>query len=761
MPEKFRDAALSYHRDPVPGKLRIQATKPLASQRDLAMAYLPGVAAACEEIVRDANQAAALTARGNLVAVITNGTAVLGLGAIGPLAAKPVMEGKAMLFKKFADIDAFDIEINEHDPDKLVDIIAGLEPTFGGINLEDISAPQCFVVEQRLRERLSIPVFHDDQHGTAIVTAAAVTNGLRLVRKSPAGVKLVVSGAGAAAIACTDLLVALGLQRKNILMLDSTGVIRSDRAQPVSEQKSRYAAQTSARTLDEAIVNADIFLGLSVAGLLTPQMVKSMAKAPLILALANPDPEIMPEEARAVRPDVIIATGRSDYPNQVNNVLCFPFLFRGALDVGATSINDPMKLAAVKAIADLAMAESSDVVATKYIGQNLTFGPDYILPKPFDPRLIVAVAPAVAEAAMASGVATRPLEDLDGYRHSLQRVVFQSGTVMKPVFESAQQSPRRLIYADGEDQRVLRAVQIMLDEGYAQPVVIGRGEVVHRHTRELGLRCRPGVDFDLIDPIIYPNYTELAAEYHALLGRRGVQPEAALALVRTQSTVLGSLLLQRGMGDAMIAGPVGTFLGHLEHIRDVIGLRDGVSTPAGMQVLILDRGTFFLADTSVNDDPDAEVIADVTLLAAEQVQRFGIRPKVALLSHSNFGSRDTPGARKLRQALRILEQRMPNLEVDGEMKSDSALSEAIRRQALPSSQLDGQANLLIMPNLDAADICYNALKVLKSAVSVGPIVLGLNKPAHILSRTVSTRGIVNLSTFAVVDAQARATQLHM
>ena len=756
MPEDLRDAALRYHRYPTPGKIRLTATKPVSSQRDLSLAYSPGVAAACEEIAEDAVQAASLTARGNLVAVVTNGTAVLGLGAIGPLASKPVMEGKAVLFKKFADIDAFDIEIDERDPGRLIDIVAALEPTFGAINLEDISAPACFEIEEKLRERLDIPVFHDDQHGTAIVTGAAILNGLRLVGKNPEEIKLVVSGAGAAAIATTNLLTVLGVQKKNITMLDRLGVVYKGRQEEMDDKKSVYAVDTPARTLDEVIDDADVFLGLSIGGVLTPDMVLRMAPDPMILALANPVPEIMPELAKSTRPDAIIATGRSDYPNQVNNVLCFPFIFRGALDVGATGINDEMMLACLTAIADIAMAPSSDIVASVYNEQKLTFGPDYILPKPFDPRLITSVAPAVAKAAIDSGVATRPIEDFEHYRQSLSSVVIRSGSVMKPIFEAAQESSSRIIYTEGENERVLWTVQELLEEGYATPVIIGRESVVNEQARRLGLRYRPNVDFELIDPYHYPDYEALAQQYHELMGRRGIQPPTAMTMVRSKTVLLGALLLRRGEADALIAGPA-PFFDNLPHLQDVIGLRDGVSVVAGMQLLILDSGTYFIADTSVNDRPDAEKITEIVAMAVEQVRKFGIEPRVALLSHSNFGSRDTPETLVLREALTLINQKLPDLEVDGEIQSDTALSAVARKRVLPSSRLTGSANLLIMPNLDAAHITFNALRVLSEGVSVGPILLGIRKPAYILNRNTTVRGAVNLSAVAAVQAGAEGT----
>jgi len=753
MADDLRDSALKYHQFPRPGKLAIQATKPLASQRDLALAYSPGVAAPCEEIQRDPVMAAAYTARGNLVAVVSNGTAVLGLGAIGALASKPVMEGKAVLFKKFADVDVFDIEIEERDPDKLIEIVAGLEATFGGINLEDIKAPECFEIERQLRERMKIPVFHDDQHGTAIVSAAALLNGLRVVGKELGDIKLVASGAGAAALACLDLAVSLGVRKGNIIVCDREGVIYEGRTSGMDPYKARYAAATQARNLAEAIVGADVFFGLSAGGALKPEMVQRMAERPLILAMANPTPEIMPELAKAVRPDAVIATGRSDYPNQVNNVLCFPFIFRGALDVGATTINEEMKLACVKAIAELATTTAPETVAAAYGGHALTFGPEYILPKPFDPRLIDTIPPAVAKAAMDSGVAERPIADMEAYRRSLSRIVFRSGNVMEPVFERARQEPRRLLFAEGEDERVLRALEICVSEKYAVPSIIGRRQVVESKLRELGLPIQAGRDFELVDPLEYAGYAALAEDYHELMGRHGVQPEAAEKRVRARATLLASLLLRRGDTDAVIAGPVGTYRDHLQLVLDVIGLRPGVETAAAMQLLILDRTTLFVADTFVNYDPSAEQIADITLLAAEQVRRFGVTPKVALVSHSNFGSADYDSAVKMRKALSLIVQRAPELEVDGEMQADAALSEGVRGRILPKSRLRGEANLLVMPTLDAANITFTALKALGNGVSVGPILLGAGKPVHVLNRTVTARGIVNMSAFAVVEAQ--------
>ena len=753
MADDLRESALKYHRFPRPGKLAIQATKPMASQRDLSLAYSPGVAAACEEIERDPLKVAEYTARSNLVAVVSNGTAVLGLGAIGALASKPVMEGKAVLFKKFADVDVFDIEIEERDPDKLIEIIAGLEATFGGINLEDIKAPECFEIERRLRERMNIPVFHDDQHGTAIVTVAALLNGLRVVGKDVDQVRLVCNGAGSAALACLELAVALGVRKENILVCDRKGVIHTDREGGLDIYKARYAVETEARTLADAVNGADVFFGLSSGGTLKPEMLATMAERPLILAMANPDPEILPEDAKAVRPDAVLATGRSDYPNQVNNVLCFPFIFRGALDCGASTINEEMKLAAVKAIADMATTTVPETVAVAYGGQALTFGPEYILPKPFDPRLIDTIPPAVAKAAMDSGVATRPIADMDAYVRSLSQLVYRSGNVMEPVFERARQNPLRLLYAEGEDERVLRAMEVCVSQGYAKPVLIGRRAVIEARIKELGLPVTPEVDFELIDAQDHPNYAELADEYHKLMGRRGVHPEAAEKRVRNRATILASLLLQRGDVDAMIAGPAGTYQEHLEQVLDVIGLREGVSTPAALQLLILERSTLFIADPFVNYDPDAQQIAEITLQAAEQVRRFGITPRAALVSHSNFGSSDYASAVKMREALALIRERAPDLVIDGEMQADSALSIGVRGRILPDSLLEGEANLLIMPNLDAANIAFTALKVLGNGVTVGPILLGAAKPVHVLNRTVTARGIANMSAFAVVEAQ--------
>ncbi|MGQ0750803.1 MAG: NADP-dependent malic enzyme [Betaproteobacteria bacterium] len=753
MDEQLRKAALEYHRSPLPGKIAVSATKGLIQQRDLSLAYTPGVAAVCEAIAADPAEARNLTARGNLVAVITNGTAVLGLGAIGPLAAKPVMEGKAVLFKKFAGIDVFDIEISERDPDKLVDIIASLEPTFGGINLEDIKAPECFIVERKLRARCRIPVFHDDQHGTAIIVGAAVLNGLKVVGKNLRDVKLVVSGAGAAALACIGLLVKMGLRKEHVTVTDIKGVVYKGRKEEMDPDKECYAIETRARTLDEVIAGADVFLGLSAGGVLKPEMVKTMADRPLILALANPDPEIRPDVAQAARPDAIIATGRSDYPNQVNNVLCFPFIFRGALDVGATTITDEMEIAAVNAIAELAQAEQSDIVAMAYGEQNLSFGPEYLIPRPFDPRLIGKVAPAVAQAAMASGVATRPIADFDAYRERLNQFVYHSGLIMKPVFDAAKQAPKRVVYADGEEERILRAAQVVVDEGLAHPILIGRPEVIEMRVQRLGLRLRKDKDYELVDPGNDPRYREYWTEYLRLTERKGVTPEIAKLDMRRLPTLIGAMLIHMGAADAMLTGVLGRYLGHLQFIDQVIGKRPGANHYAAMNLLLLPRRTVFICDTYVNLDPTAEQVAETTLLAAEEIRRFGISPKVALLSHSSFGAADTPSARKMRAALAIIEELAPGLEIEGEMQGDAALSEEIRMRVFPSSRLKGEANLLVMPTLDAANIAFNLLKTAAGdGLTVGPILLGAARPVHIMTPSATVRRIVNMTALTVVDA---------
>ncbi|MDH5536128.1 MAG: NADP-dependent malic enzyme, partial [Betaproteobacteria bacterium] len=728
-------------------------------QRDLALAYTPGVAKVCEAIVQEPAEARTLTARGNLVAVITNGTAVLGLGAIGPLAAKPVMEGKGVLFKKFAGIDVFDIEVNERDPDKLVDIIAALEPTFGGINLEDIKAPECFHVERKLRSRMKIPVFHDDQHGTAITVAAAFVNGLQVVGKDISKVKLVVSGAGAAALACLDLLMKMGLMKPNIVVTDIKGVVYRGRREEMDPDKAQYAIETKARTLGEVIAGADVFLGLSAGGVLTPEMVKQMAEQPLILALANPEPEILPDVAKAARPDAVIATGRSDYPNQVNNVLCFPFIFRGALDIGATTITTEMELAAVKAIAELARAEQSDIVAMAYGEQNLQFGADYLIPKPFDPRLIGKVAPAVAKAGMESGVATRPIEDLEAYRQRLNQFNYQSGLIMRPVIDAAKQAPKRIVYAEGEDERVLRAAQFVIDEGMGRPTLIGRPKVVQMRIERLGLRLKRGENFDLVDPGDDPRYRQYWTEYHRLTERRGVTPEMAKLDMRRRPTLIGAMLMRQGEADCMLCGAVGKYQSHLRYIDRVLGLRAGVKNYAAMNMLILPRRTIFICDTYVNFDPSAEQIAEMTILAAEEVSRFGIHPKVALLSHSSFGAADTPTAVKMREALGLVLKAAPNLEVEGEMHGDAAISEEIRARQFPNSRLKGEANLLVMPTLDAANIAFNLLKTAAGdGITVGPILLGGAKPAQIMTLSATVRRIVNMTALTVVDAGAERGQ---
>jgi malate dehydrogenase (oxaloacetate-decarboxylating)(NADP+) len=753
--EELSKSALEYHRLPRPGKVAILATKQLTNQRDLALAYSPGVAVACEQIRRDPGEAVHLTSRANLIAVITNGTAVLGLGAIGPLAAKPVMEGKAVLFKKFAGIDCFDIEVDERDPDRLVDIIAALEPTFGGINLEDIKAPECFLVERKLRERMKIPVFHDDQHGTAIIVGAAVLNGLKVIGKKIADVKLVVSGAGAAALACLDLLVKMGLPREHIVVTDIQGVVYKGRREEMDPDKERFAVDTKARTLEEVIGGADVFLGLSAGGVLKPAMVKKMAERPLILALANPEPEIRPELAKEARPDCVIATGRTDYPNQVNNVLCFPFIFRGALDVGATTITSEMELAAVRALAELAQAEASDIVAAAYGGEDLKFGPEYLIPRPFDPRLIAKIAPAVARAAMDSGVATRPLADLEAYRASLTQFVYHSGMIMKPLFAAAKANPRRVVYAEGEDERVLRAVQVVLDEGLARPIVVGRPQVLERRLEKLGLRMRAGSDFEVVNPEFDPRYRDYWSTYHRLTERRGVSPEYAKIEMRRRLTLIGAMMMHKGEAEAMLCGTFGTHALHLHYIDQVIGRRAGIRHYAAMNALLLPDRTVFICDTYVTPDPDAEHIAEMTVLAAEEMRRFGIVPKVALLSASNFGSVDLPSARKMQQALTLLAERAPELEVEGEMHGDAALSDEIRQRVFPRSRMRGEANLLVMPTLDAANISFNLLKIASSEnVTIGPILLGAARPVHILTPSATVRRIVNMTALAVADANA-------
>ncbi len=760
MTNPLESDALDYHEFPVAGKISVVPTKGLTNQRDLALAYSPGVAYACKAIEADPSRAARLTSRANLVGVVTNGTAVLGLGNIGPLAGKPVMEGKGCLFKKFAGIDVFDIELAENDPEKLVDIIAALEPTLGGINLEDIKAPECFYIEKELRQRMKIPVFHDDQHGTAIIVGAAVINGLKVVGKNIGDVRLVCSGAGASAIACLDLLTTLGIKPDNILVCDSKGVIYRDREPNMEPNKARYARNTDLRKIVDALPGADIFLGLSGPGAIKQEWIKTMADKPLILALANPTPEILPEDVKAVRPDAVIATGRSDYPNQVNNVLCFPFIFRGALDVGATRITDEMKLACVHAIADLAQAEQSVIVASAYEGQELSFGPDYIIPTPFDPRLITRIAPAVAEAAMESGVASRPIADMGAYREQISSFVYHSGFVMKPVFAAAKAAPRRVIYAEGEDERVLHAVQTVIDEKLAQPTLIGRPEVIEMRIERAGLRLVPGKDFEVVNPESDPRYKEVWQDYYTIMRRKGVSPDDARAHIRQSTTLIGAMLLRRGDGDALLCGTFGRHKDHLRHIANVIGRTRDASIFAAMNVLLLPRRTLFVADTYVNEDPSPEQLTEITLMAAEEVRRFGLTPKVALLSHSNFGTDDVPTASKVSSALDLIERAAPDLEIDGEMHGDAALSEAIRQRMHPDSKLRGEANLLIMPNLDAANIAFNLLKIVGGeGITVGPILLGADKPVHILTPTATVRRLVNMTALAVVDANTQQRTL--
>jgi malate dehydrogenase (oxaloacetate-decarboxylating)(NADP+) len=752
MDKQLRDAALQYHRQSPAGKISVTPTKPMITQRDLALAYSPGVAAACELIVENPAEVRNMTARGNLVAVITNGTAVLGLGAIGPLAAKPVMEGKGVLFKKFAGIDVFDLEIDERDPDKLVDIIASLEPTFGGINLEDIKAPECFYIERKLRERMRIPVFHDDQHGTSIIVGAALLNGLKVVGKKIDEIKLVASGAGAAALACLDMLVCLGVKMEHIIVTDIKGVVYTGRVEEMDDNKARYAKAIPQRTLAEVIADTDVFLGLSAGGVLKAEMVKRMASRPLIFALANPTPEIMPEEAKAARPDAILATGRSDYPNQVNNALCFPYIFRGALDVGASTINEAMKLAAVHAIAQLAQAEQSDEVSSVYGDESLTFGSEHLIPKPFDPRLIMRIAPAVAQAAMDSGVAARPITDMQAYCEQLSGFVYHSNMMMKPVFDAAKKSPKRLVYAEGEDIRVLHAVQTVVDEGLAFPVLVGRPAVVEARIAKHNLRIRAGIDFELVNPEDDHRYRAYCTEYHRLRQRYGVTPDSAKREMRRRNTLIAAMLVHMDAADAMLCGTVSQPLKHLRYIDEVIGHSPGGNVYAAMNVLLLPSHTLFICDTHVNYDPSAEQVAEMTLLAAAEVRRFGLVPKVALLSHSNFGSHDNASALKMRGTRELLEQLAPDLEVEGEIHGDAALSESLRNEIFPNSRLKGIANLLIMPNLDAANIAYNLLKITAGeGVTIGSILLGANKSAHILTSTATVRRIVNMSALAVAS----------
>jgi malate dehydrogenase (oxaloacetate-decarboxylating)(NADP+) len=758
--DDLRRAALEYHEKPQPGKISIAPTKQLVNQRDLALAYSPGVAAACEAIHADPATAARYTARSNLVGVVTNGTAVLGLGAIGPLAAKPVMEGKAVLFKKFAGIDVFDIEVNQLDPDKLIEVIAALEPTFGGINLEDIKAPECFYVERKLRERLKIPVFHDDQHGTAIIVSAAILNGLKVVGKDIKAVKLVTSGAGAAALACLQLLVEIGLPRENVWVTDIEGVVYQGRTVLMDEDKTRFAQPTSARKLAEVIQGADIFLGLSAGGVLKQEMVKTMAPRPLILALANPTPEIMPELVKAVRDDAVIATGRTDYPNQVNNVLCFPFIFRGALDVGATTITTHMEVAAVQAIAALAQEEQSDVVASAYGITNLRFGPEYLIPKPFDPRLITRVAPAVARAAMESGVASRPIADMNAYRDQLQQFVYHSGTFMKPIFAMAKNAvasggKSRIVFAEGEEERVLRAVQVVVDEKLATPILIGRPAVIAKRLERYGLRMRPDVDFALINPESDPHYRDYAETYHRLAARRGITLQYARLEMRRRLTLIGSMMIHKGDADGMICGTFGAHGQHLAYVDQVIGRRTGVGEYAAMNIVMLQGRQLALVDTHVNLDPTAEQLAEITIMAAEQMKHLGILPKIALLSHSNFGSSDSPSALKMRRALALVREQAPDLEIDGEMHADSAVDEAIRRSLMPFSTLKGDANLLVCPNIESANISYNLLKTTAgNNIAIGPILLGAAKPVNILTPSATVRRIVNMTALTVLEANS-------
>ncbi len=758
--KQLREAALEYHAFPSPGKISVTPIKPLTNQRDLSLAYSPGVAAACEEIVTDPANAFKYTARGNLVAVITNGTAVLGLGNIGPLAAKPVMEGKGVLFKKFAGIDVFDIEINELDPDKLCDIIAALEPTFGGINLEDIKAPECFYIERQLRERMKIPVFHDDQHGTAIIVGAAILNGLKVVGKAIEDCKLVVSGAGAAALACLDMIVDLGFPISNIFVTDLAGVVYKGRIELMDPDKMRFAQDTGARTLAEVIPNADIFLGLSAGGVLKPDMVKSMAPRPLILALANPTPEILPEEVKAVRDDVVMATGRSDYPNQVNNALCFPYIFRGALDCGATTINRAMEIAAVHAIAELAQAEQSDIVTSIYGINNLSFGADYLIPMPFDPRLMTTIAPAIAAAAEASGVAARPIQDRQAYVERLQQFVYHSGTFMKPVFQVAKNAPaakKRIVFAEGEEERVLRAVQILVDEKIAYPTLIGRPAVLLQRIEKYGLRIRPDVDFQIVNPEYDERYRDFWTTYLEMTIRRGVTEQYAKLEMRRRHTLIGAMLIHKGYADGMICGTFGTTGLHLHYVDQVLGKRPGVNVYAAMNGLVLPDRQILLVDTHINENPAAEQLAEITLLAVEQMHRFGLVPRVALLSHSNFGTSNSESALKMRDALSIIQQLAPELEVEGEIHGDTALDYELLKKTMPDSKLKGSANLLVMPNIDAANIAYNLLKTASgNGIAIGPVLLGCARPVHILTPSATVRRIVNMAALCVVDANETA-----
>ena len=751
--QDLKQSALEYHRQDPPGKIKVAPTKPLVTQRDLSLAYSPGVAYACEAIVADPNAASEMTARGNLVAVITNGTAVLGLGDIGPLAGKPVMEGKGVLFQKFAGIDVFDIEVNERDPDKLVDIIASLEPTFGGINLEDIKAPECFIVERKLRQRMNIPVFHDDQHGTAIIVGAAVLNALEIVGKKIGEVRLATSGAGAAGIACLDMLVALGMTPEHILAVDRDGVLYTGRAH-LDPDKARYARDTDKRTLADIVAGADIFLGLSAGGILKAEMVATMAERPIILALANPNPEILPEDAKRVRPDCIIATGRSDYPNQVNNALCFPYIFRGALDVGATEIDEAMKLACVRAIAALARMEASDL-GSAYGGEVPRFGPEYIIPRPFDPRLLTVLAPAVANAAMDSGIAQRPIVDMPAYEEKLAQFIYRTGLLMKPVYDRARHDPKRVVYAEGEEETVLLAVQTVIDEGLARPILIGRPDVIDARIQRLSLRMRPGVDFDLTNIHDDPRFNDYWQQYHALTERRGVTPAAAKNLIRSRSTLIAALMVERGEADAMICGLVGRFHKKLGYLRSIFDFDRGVTGTAAMTGVINSQGVWFFLDTHVQVDPSAEQIAEATLMASYRLKLFGIEPKVALLSHSNYGSHENASAAKMRKVYQIVRQRAPKLEIDGEMMADTAWDEGLRQRMFPHTTLSGRPNLFVLPNLDAANITYNMVRVMTDGVAIGPILMGLDQPAHILTPASTPRRVVNMTAIAAVDAQIR------
>ncbi|MFA7275284.1 MAG: NADP-dependent malic enzyme [Pseudobdellovibrionaceae bacterium] len=757
MKDNLREAALEYHLHPQPGKIAIVPTKPMTTQRDLSLAYSPGVAAACEEIENDPLKALDYTSRGNIVAVISNGTAVLGLGAIGALASKPVMEGKAVLFKKFANIDSIDIEIEERDPAKLIEIIASLEPSFGGINLEDIKSPECFEIERTLRERMKIPVFHDDQHGTAIIAGAAILNWLQITGRDFKNTKLVASGAGAAAIACLNMLVQLGLPKENIIVCDRTGVVYKGRNEGMDPEKERFAADTPARHLSEAIKGANIFLGLSAAGALKPEMVADMADAPLIMALANPTPEIMPEEALKVKPDAIVCTGRSDFPNQVNNVLCFPYIFRGALDVGATAINEEMKMACVRAIAELARKEVTAEVAAIYGDENLEFGPSYMIPKPFDPRLIMELPIAVAKTAMATGVATRPITDWEAYRAKLTQYFYRSDVVMRPVFAKAKTALKKIVYCEGEEEKILRAVQTVIDEQLAFPILIGRRQVIETRIKRMRLRMKIDKDFDIVDPESDRRFTEYWQSYHKIMERSGVTPAHAKTILRTDNTVIGSLLVVKGEADGLICGAVGPYRQHLMTIVDLIGLKPGIEAAAAMPCLLHPtRGPLFICDTHVNPDPTAAQISEMTLLAAEEIRRFGIVPKVALVSHSNFGSHRSESAFKMRDAYFDIKTRAPDLEIDGEMHADTALSEEVRQIIMPNSTLKGAANLLVMPNVDAANITYNAVKILSDCVPIGPLLLGTRHIAHIVTSAATARGIVNVTAVSAVGAQVFA-----